>query len=241
MKLIALSGKKGLGLFAMVDDDKFEWLLQSKWYATKKGNTVYAIGWIKDESGKRIRMPMHRAIVGVTDRMIEVDHADMDGLNNVSGNLRTCTKQQNSLNRPGLNGATSRFKGVSWDKIRNKWVVTAMFNDVSRYLGSFEKEDEAARIYNQFAKEHHGEFARFNDVSPLFPEFGWSPVVLTLSNKSGFRGVCFNKELKKWKAHIYFNGKQKYLGSFTDPSVAASIYDAKAKELLGDAARLNFP
>jgi len=35
-----------------------------------------------------------------------------------------------------------------------------------------------------------------------------------LSNKSGFMGVSWYKASNKWRANIYVNGKQKYLGLF---------------------------
>jgi hypothetical protein len=34
------------------------------------------------------------------------------------------------------------------------------------------------------------------------------------SNKSGITGVCWDKENKRWKAYIWYNGKNKNLGLF---------------------------
>lgn len=58
-------------------------------------------------------------------------------------------------------------------------------------------------------------------------------------NTSGFKGVFWNKA--KWNAHVRFNNKSVYLGRFDDPVEAARAYDAKALELFGEFARLNFP
>ena len=57
-------------------------------------------------------------------------------------------------------------------------------------------------------------------------------------NKSGFKGV--GRQGNKWSARIGKNGCI-HLGSFDTPEEAAMAYDAKAKELFGDFARLNFP
>lgn len=45
------------------------------------------------------------------------------------------------------------------------------------------------------------------------------------SNKSGYRGVSWNKARRKWVAMIKINNKQKYIGSFIDKLDAAKAYD----------------
>lgn len=61
-------------------------------------------------------------------------------------------------------------------------------------------------------------------------------------NTSGFKGVHVNNRPDKpWKAVICYQGKRIYMGMFSDPADAARVYDAKAKELFGEFARLNFP
>jgi hypothetical protein len=59
------------------------------------------------------------------------------------------------------------------------------------------------------------------------------------SNTSGFKGVCRHKD--KWVAMIGYNGQRLHLGRFSSPTDAAKAYDAKAKELFGEFAYLNFP
>lgn len=48
-------------------------------------------------------------------------------------------------------------------------------------------------------------------------------------------------ECKKWAAQVFHNKKHHYLGLFVDPKDAAIAYDAKAVEIFGPFARLNFP
>lgn len=62
---------------------------------------------------------------------------------------------------------------------------------------------------------------------------------ITAANTSGYRGVSWNG--KRWSANIGVNEKQIYLGSYPDKITAARAYDAAARELHGDHARLNFP
>ena len=59
--------------------------------------------------------------------------------------------------------------------------------------------------------------------------------------RSQYKGVRFDKRRKKWIAEITYKGKKHYLGAFTNEIEAAQAYDAKAAELFGPYARLNFP
>lgn len=61
-------------------------------------------------------------------------------------------------------------------------------------------------------------------------------------NSSGYKGVSFDRDRKKcWVAKICFNGVEYWLGSFYSKIEAAFAYDAKAIELFGRFAWLNFP
>tara|TARA_R110000824_G_scaffold217121_2_gene403649 strand:+ start:61 stop:615 length:555 start_codon:yes stop_codon:yes gene_type:complete len=61
------------------------------------------------------------------------------------------------------------------------------------------------------------------------------------NNTSGFKGVYWHKGSKKWSAQVAYNKKNIYIGCFKDKEEAARAHDAKAKELHGEFAYLNFP
>ena len=63
----------------------------------------------------------------------------------------------------------------------------------------------------------------------------------TKNNTSGYKGVGWAKQNKKWTAQIQHNGKKIHIGLYEDKEEAARAYDAKAKELHGEYAYLNFP
>ena len=56
---------------------------------------------------------------------------------------------------------------------------------------------------------------------------------------SQYKGVSWHKQSKKWQAYIKNNGKLKHLGHFVDEIDASKAYDAAAKKLFGEFARLN--
>ena len=60
------------------------------------------------------------------------------------------------------------------------------------------------------------------------------------NSASIYKGVCFNKDIKKWVSRIYQNNQRIHLGYFLDEVEAAHAYDLKAKELFKEFAVLNF-
>lgn len=61
---------------------------------------------------------------------------------------------------------TSKFKGVSYYKgnSTNRWIAYISKNKKKHHLGYFPTEIEAAKAYNEKAKELHGEFAKLNKI-----------------------------------------------------------------------------
>jgi len=64
-------------------------------------------------------------------------------------------------------------------------------------------------------------------------------MALTKLNKSGVKGVFWNKRQNRWNAVIKDHGKVKHLGSFFCLRKAAQTYDKAAKEMHGEFAWLN--
>jgi len=164
---IPLGNKKGLEVFALVDDEDFEHLSQWKWSTRGAKNThiIYAqrSSSVSSSDKRRTIITMHRQLLNPGPR-VYVDHIDGNGVNNQKLNLRVCTSQTNQFNSDSTTG-TSKYKGVCFDTRRGKWRAYLMFNRKHVYLGRFDTEWEAAEAYNEKAFELFGDFARLNRTS----------------------------------------------------------------------------
>ena len=50
--------------------------------------------------------------------------------------------------------ATSRFRGVSWYKMHQKWVASTRIDGKSKHIGFYDDETEAARAYDATVRAH---------------------------------------------------------------------------------------
>lgn len=97
------------------------------------------------------------------------DHKDRNFLNNQNDNLRECNYQQNMANTDKFSNRvySSKFKGVSYCKRDSCWRAYIKLKGRTFALGTFKTETTAAKIYNEAAMRHFGEFAVLNDVESV--------------------------------------------------------------------------
>jgi hypothetical protein len=148
------------GKFAKIDNEDYDLIKNHKWCYNKG----YAKTAITLSNGKQKLLSMHRVILGLTDSKIQCDHINHDGLDNTKKNLRPCTHQQSHMNKSSAKNSSSKYLGVSWHKNKDKWQSSIMFNNKQIHIGIFHNEEEAAKAYNNKAKELFGEFANLNII-----------------------------------------------------------------------------
>lgn len=151
------------GQATLVDDEDYEFLNQWKWHTSYYGYANRRRHIKSTRKNQKFEMiKMHRLITECPDGMY-VDHINGDRLDNRKSNLRVCTNAQNSANQRLRASNTSGYKGVVLDKRRNRWVAQIKVNYKTRRYGSFATPLEAAKVYNEKAKEAWGEYAKVNE------------------------------------------------------------------------------
>lgn len=151
------------GFVALVDDEDYEALARFSWCAVRfSGKTLYALRSVRLNPHRTKNFVMHRELMNPTAGAL-VDHANGDGLDNRRANLRLATRAQNMQNRR-IQSGSSRFKGVSWDD--GSWRSYISCNGTRMWLGNFADEENAARAYDERARELFGPFAALNFPNP---------------------------------------------------------------------------
>jgi hypothetical protein len=146
------------GRFAIIDTVDFERVAAHSWSLKRNTQDVfYAKATI---NGKTVML--HRFIMNATADYPDIDHANLDGLDNRRCNLRFCTNGQNQQNRRGMSKNPAGFKGVTYRRHRNKYQARIRIEGQLKHLGNFSTAEAAAMVYDKAAAEHHGKFARTN-------------------------------------------------------------------------------
>jgi len=125
-------------------------------YVSKSGYATIEI------QGKQYRI--HRIVYQMANKLetlnsdIEIDHVDLNKLNNNPNNLRASTASQNSRNRSKMKDNQSGFKGVT--KNKKSWRARIRVDYELISLGSFPTKEQAYQAYSDAAKKYHQEFHR---------------------------------------------------------------------------------
>lgn len=159
MKRIPLSGARvaeGPRAFALVDDDDYDALVShGAWSLRVSRSHRYAIRSERGEDGRSHQVAMHRLLLGLEFGDVrQVDHVDLNGLNNQRSNLRLVTQAENLQNKSSRPGSTSRFRNVNWAYRRARWQVTVHEAGKSRTLGYYRHEIEAALAAQAWRDQH---------------------------------------------------------------------------------------
>jgi len=130
----------------------------------ESSNGYFVVNLYKD--GKALTHNVHKLVAEAfidnpNDKQC-VDHIDRNKKNNYKSNLRFCSSQENSRNKTKKLNTTSQYIGVSWHKRSKNWRANIKTNEGLKHLGCFDDEEEAARAYDEKAKEIDPVFFKLN-------------------------------------------------------------------------------
>lgn len=91
-----------------------------------------------------------------------IDHINGDKSDNRIANLRAATNSQNLRNMPLTKRNKSGVKGVCWHAKRRRWVAEIRVDTKLKHIGYFSDLNEAARAYENVAREVAGPFVRLD-------------------------------------------------------------------------------
>lgn len=153
--LLDISSKKYPIATALIDDDDWDKVRGYEWRVmkTKYTNYVQAKGGVL----------LHRIVMDAKKGEF-VDHINGNGLDCRKSNMRLCTQSQNNANRRRHGQFKSKYFGVYWDNHRGGWRATITKDKKSRKSPRMKSELDAAKQYNEWAIEAHGEFAKLNPL-----------------------------------------------------------------------------
>jgi len=140
-----------------IDDEDWSKVQRYTWHVTYHHNKkVKAV--TTNIKGKSVKL--HKFLTGFS----LTDHIDNNPLNNKKSNLRECSQKENTRNFSLSRRNTTGYKGVHWDKNRNKYQAYIQQDGKRKHLGRFENIIDAAQAYNKAALKYYGEFARLNVI-----------------------------------------------------------------------------
>lgn len=137
------------------------------------------------------------------------------------------------------------------DMNRFKWFGHSEGNTVYAWRHQYNGHREYGKVkmHRQIMKAKPGEILDHADSNGLnnqksnlrFCSFSQNLMntCIPRNNVSGFKGVSYHRQNKRWRATINKDGKQVSLGCYGTPEEAALAYNRKAAELFGEFARPN--
>lgn len=155
-----------LETFKLTPDFNLIWIKSSKRHLIGRvAGSVNAKGYLKIHYNRKTYCA-HRMIYQIANSIevlsddIQIDHIDSNRLNNNPLNLRMATNQENQRNVRIQKNNTTGYKGVTYEKDRNKWKASIFDGNKRINLGRFNTPEDAHLAYSTKASELFGEFAR---------------------------------------------------------------------------------
>lgn len=158
----AYIGKKNIAAIQIDEDDYIKFFVKGNFISVSTSGYIRVNRYlgVKDRKSLYSQKYLHRLIMGAK-KGEEVDHINHDRMDVRKKNLRLCKPSENAKNRRAVKG---KYKGVHFSKKPKRWVAQITKDYRCYHIGFFHSAKEAAKAYNEKAKELHGEFAYLNTL-----------------------------------------------------------------------------
>ena len=95
------------------------------------------------------------AFIPNPENLREIDHIDQNKTNNSITNLRWVSRSNNCRNRPKFKNSSSKYIGVYFHKANGKYQARISINYKQKYIGIYDKEDDAGKAFDDYIKKHN--------------------------------------------------------------------------------------
>lgn len=154
------------GRYALVDSADAVAVGRHNWHLNTSPTRVtpYAATNVTGPDGRQRTVKLHQFLWRRWRRPAcpKIDHANRDGLDCRSGNLRAAKTSQNNANVGVRSDNTSGYKGVCWEERAGRWRAKISVERRRISLGYHDDAEAAARAYDAAARQHFGAFAYTN-------------------------------------------------------------------------------
>jgi len=150
-KLIRIDKNDSMNVWSWRD-----WVKTPYWFKMKitlqtnySGYKLYTFNINKKYNLSRVVYKAHNPDWDITDisKNNQIDHINVNSLDNRIENLRVLTNQQNNMNK--------KAKGYIWRKKANKWQAQIKVNGKLKHLGLFAEEEDARQAYLNAKELYH--------------------------------------------------------------------------------------
>lgn len=237
---ILMNNRLGEKFETIISIASFELIKKYSWSYSPKG---YAVTSVRTNNKKRV-VPLHYILFSKKEGM-QIDHINQNKLDNRIENLRYCTHAQNKQNCKKFKNSFLKYKGVTYNKLHNRYSSHIISNGKDYWLGRFYTAEKAAYIYDLAALLLHKDFACLNFsenineyrniISTLQsidniirkykePAKNFYKTIKT-NNTTGYKGVFYDKENNKYMSKWIHKKYEFWLGRFSTKEEAAIAYD----------------
>ena len=157
----AAYGELPSGDVFVIDADMVEKVKTVKFYLGSKGGNSDQY-YVIDCRGRALHDYLFEHRMG-----FEIDHINLDTMDNRRCNIRYCTHQQNQMNQPLQKNNTSGVSGVGYYPPRHKFRARIKVCQQEIHLGYFDTFEDAVKARNIGMRCMFGQYGRYNDVGKV--------------------------------------------------------------------------